>query len=200
MTTNFLEKLWPEKPDAYLSTWMKSTGAVKFFHTSEFDKAYDYMLSNSQYDDVYYTVGLLSKPPAKGRGAAKDVLYLPCLHADFDLLKEQNVHAQHALPRDLEELREFLDEADIPEPNVMVNSGNGVHAYWLTETPFALDTDEDRKMAATTLKGFQQAIIAEAQRSRGWKFDNTGDLARVLRFPGTLNHKTNPAKRVEIIQ
>ena len=200
MTTNFLDTLWPAKPDAYLSTWMKTSGAVKIFHTSEFERASDYMIANAKYDDVYFTVGLLSEPPTKGRGAAKDIGFLSCLHADFDLLNDNNVHAKSALPTNSDELRGFLDELSIPTPSIMVNSGNGIHAYWLMEQPLKLDSEDARKTAAGTLKGFQQVIIAEAQRSRGWKFDNTGDLARVLRFPGTLNHKTDPAKQVEIIR
>ena len=36
--------------------------------------------------------------------------------------------------------------------------------------------------------------------SRGWSLDHTHDLARVLRLPGTLNHKTNPPRMVSLLK
>ena len=33
----------------------------------------------------------------------------------------------------------------------------------------------------------------------GWKLDGTADLCRLIRIPGTLNHKFDPPRPVEII-
>ncbi|MGV1790347.1 hypothetical protein [Rhizobium sp. A37_96] len=196
--SNFLKCLWAEPPEGYLSTWTKRNN-IRFFHSTEMEEADAYMKAIANQDDVYFTVGLLGKPPASGRGSANDVNYLPCVHADFDLFSDQNAHAKTALPKSMDELRDFMVEVSIPQPSFMVNSGNGAHAYWLFPEPLDLRDQDRRVKAKMTLSSFQKTIIKLAKARRGWDFDNTGDLARVLRYPGTKNHKTNPPKNVEVM-
>jgi Protein of unknown function (DUF3631) len=76
-------------------------------------------------------------------------------------------------------LAHFCTRHAIPVP-VLVDSGHGVHAYWpLTE---ALTTD-DGKLYSEKLK---TVCIA-----KGLLMDVTvpGDIARILRVPGTMNYK-----------
>jgi hypothetical protein len=197
-TENFLKRLWSNPPGGYFATWTKSN-ATRFFASSEVEEADAYMKAIANHEDVYFTVGMLRQKPARGRGAASDVVYLPCMHADFDLLGDLNVHAKTALPKSVDELCAFLSEVSIPKPTTLVNSGNGVHAYWQLKQPMDLRDTADHRKGAEMLSGFQRAIIQLAKDRRGWHFDNTGDLARVLRYPGTKNHKTNPAKNVEVL-
>jgi hypothetical protein len=200
MPSSFFDLIWPERPDAYLSTWLKRTKATRFFPTSALDEAERYMSAMSETDDVYFGVGLFATLPAKGRGASKDVAFLPAFHMDFDIAPVGgNVHAKSKLPRSIEEVRGFLADEGVPAPTVLVNSGNGLHAYWPFDRILDLREADARSKAATDLKAFQRVIITLAKRSREWDFDNTADLARVLRWPGTLNHKSNPPKRVEMI-
>ena len=42
--------------------------------------------------------------------------------------------------------------------------------------------------------------MIEKGQDRGWKLDNTSDLARLLRVPGTFNHKKSPPQEVFIIE
>jgi hypothetical protein len=49
-----------------------------------------------------------------------------CLWADLDHCTDE------------EALQRCLD-ANLPEPSIVVNSGNGVHLYWLLDTPFLID-------------------------------------------------------------
>lgn len=163
------------------------------------EQADAYMKAIANHDDVYFTVALLGKPPASGRGSANDVTFLPCVHADFDLFSDQKAHAKSALPKGMDELRDFMTEVGIPQPSFMVNSGNGAHGYWAFPEPLDLREQEGRAKAKAILSSFQKTIIKLAKARRGWDFDNTGDLARVLRYPGTKNHKTNPPKNVELI-
>ncbi|QGG89027.1 hypothetical protein GH983_00370 [Agrobacterium sp. MA01] len=196
--SNFLKCLWPNPPEGYLSTWTKRN-AIRFFRSTEFEEADAYMKAIAAQDDVYFTVALLERPAAHGRGSANDVSYLPCVHADFDLFSDQSAHAKTALPKSMDELRDFMAEVGIPLPSVMVHSGNGVHAYWLFHEPLDLRDQDRRAKAKMTLSSFQKTIIKLAKARRGWDFDNTGDLARVLRYPGTKNHKTKPPKKVEVM-
>lgn len=71
-----------------------------------------------------------------------------------------------------------------PEPQIVVDSGNGYHAYWLMDDiyPFA--------QLREVMKGFH--LIAGA--------DKTYDKSRILRVPGTLNYKTDPPNPVRILR
>src|SRR5262249_53490775 len=60
--------------------------------------------------------------------------------------------------------------------------------WWLFEKPWIFADDKDRQAAQQLVQGWTREIRQRAE-SRGWKLDNVSDLARVLRAPGTLNHK-----------
>lgn len=199
MQSKFVDLLWSEQPDAYLSVWAKKSNSTAFFKLSDIDQAEAYMTSLGGVDDVYFTVGLLRQPPRSGRGTASDIAYIPAFHMDFDIAPQgDNVHAKSALPGTLDELLAFLSEIDAPKPTVLVNSGNGIHGYWGFEQPLHIPDADQREKVAGQLKDFQKSIIELARIRRGWNFDFTGDLARVLRWPGTFNHKTRPPRPVEI--
>jgi len=88
-------------------------------------------------------------------------------------------------------LKKLCHEAELPEPNTLINSGSGIHAYWsLTEfVPKDQWQDYARKLKAVTAKfGF----LADPSR--------TADIASVMRIPGTLNHKYQPPKPVTVLQ
>jgi hypothetical protein len=70
-----------------------------------------------------------------------------------------------------------FNEADIPMPSIVVNSGSGVHAYWLLEAE--LKSPATRSRIAVMLPYFY----------RSFGGDHVHNLSRVLRLPGTLNYK-----------
>jgi len=134
-------------------------------------------LPNSQ-SNVYFGVH-----PAKSKGTAKtrakiaDIAAINCLFAEFDA-------------KDFEGGKtESLTHAALlqPSPSVIIDSGNGYHAYWLLKKTFKLESDQDRNQA----RELQAAWVAFVGGDPGAK-----DLARVLRIPGTNNHKTDPPKPV----
>lgn len=63
-------------------------------------------------------------------------------------------------------------------PSIVVDSGNGIHAYWL------LNKLEPFSRVQPLMKGLQSAIGS----------DHVHDAPRVLRLPGTRNHKDCPAE------
>lgn len=67
-----------------------------------------------------------------------------------------------------------------PAPSAIVDSGGGYHCYWLLSEPWVLDSDERRDAA----RRLQAAWVLWAGSDAASK-----DLCRVLRVPGTLNHK-----------
>jgi putative DNA primase/helicase len=75
-------------------------------------------------------------------------------------------------------------------PSVVIDSGGGYHCYWLLDQPFAIETDGDRQYAANIQTAWNQYVGGD---------HTVHDLARVLRIPGTLNHKYSPPSPVEIV-
>jgi len=87
-------------------------------------------------------------------------------------------------------LQEFLQAQNVPSPTFIVNSGGGLHAYW------AFDQDVAVAQWAPMARGFKTLCLAN-----GLMIDPaiTADAARVLRAPGTHNHKQAPARPVQIL-
>lgn len=66
------------------------------------------------------------------------------------------------------------------QPTALINSGGGYHAYWILHEPLFLTDDATRKKADKLQKDFVKAVGSD---------DGAKDLARVLRVPGSHNHK-----------
>ena len=66
------------------------------------------------------------------------------------------------------------------DPTIVVDSGHGIHAYWVFCRPFTIQTDTDRESFEGMLKAIYQAVGADAVQ----------DVSRVLRLPGLLNVKS----------
>jgi hypothetical protein len=81
----------------------------------------------------------------------------------------------------VKELRGFCKALSLPKP-VIVDSGGGIHAYWILDEPVSMD---DWKPVALS---FRQACI-----DHGLRIDPkvTGDGARVLRTPNTYNTRSD---------
>jgi hypothetical protein len=87
-------------------------------------------------------------------------------------------------------LNAFCAKVGLPAPTHIVNSGSGIHAYWV----FDKFLDRDRwQTYATKLKALMKAHGLLVDPSR------TADIASVLRVPGTLNYKYNPPRPVTLM-
>lgn len=76
------------------------------------------------------------------------------------------------------------------EPTAVVDSGGGYHAYWLFDSPVYFNNDEERNE-------FSQLQWRWVKFTGG--DDGAKDLARILRLPGTVNHKYDSKPIVEFI-
>lgn len=130
--------------------------------------------------DVYAGVA-----PRRGRrGDAAGAAVLAWLFADVDA---EGLAAARAL------LAAALARHGLPDPAILVASGGetgGLHAYWPLADPLALDAPEDRARAAALLRRLARSIGADPACC---------DVARVLRVPGTLNHKRNEPRPVTLL-
>jgi len=144
--------------------------------------------------DVYYGLGgSMGDIADNNRPLANNVSFIPALWMDIDILGP--AHKQTDLPATVEEAHSILP--DFLQPSITVWSGNGMHMYWLLKEAWTFDTQEEN-LRASNLMIRLQAYIKSLAQERGWKFDSTADLSRVLRVPGTINHKLGQKQPVYI--
>ena len=122
------------------------------------------------------------------RGLETTVTAIPGLWMDIDVAGPN--HAQSDLPGSVEEALELVNSFPLP-PTVVVFTGGGIHAHWLFRELFVFEEPDERDAAKQILTRLQYTLQDRA-KSRGWKLDSTYDLSRVLRPPGTFNHKGEP--------
>lgn len=72
----------------------------------------------------------------------------------------------------------------VPAPTVLVSSGAGFQGWWLLDEQARVSVDEAERFTSGWC-----AMLAERAARLGYHLDKTGDLARVLRLPSTVNHK-----------
>ena len=144
--------------------------------------AIDNLLENKY--DVYFGC---AKYKEKGNRLKTNATYFKSFWLDIDCgeLKEYKTQAEGAAA-----LAEFCDTVGLPKPT-LVNSGRGVHAYWLLENDI---TSEEWKPVAETLKALCSAKGLHADPAV------TADESRILRVPGTLNFKSDPPTEVKVLK
>ena len=195
-TLDFLQTLYNIAASGYLTIWTMPDKKMAYFPVTDLPKAVKYAESRFDTHDVYYGVGLRWERLGKHqRGGNDDVSVIPALWTDIDILGA--AHKETALPPTADAALEFLDNLPL-KPSIVVSSGNGLHVYWLFDKPLGIATEAHRANIAGALRGWQ-TYINDAARERGWKLDNTSDLSRVLRVPGSVNHKNGGNAEVTVI-
>lgn len=140
---------------------------------------------NQRMLNVSYSMGLLDHQLGTyERAKDVDIVAIPCLWCDIDV--KSKVHGQkEKLAPDIKTARAFLPP-ELP-PSIVVNSGYGIHGYWILETLFDIKNETDRRRAKKMLEHLQAIIRARAGE---YFIDNTSDLSRMLRLPETVNWKS----------
>jgi hypothetical protein len=115
-----------------------------------------------------------------GKRLAENAAAVPALWVDLDPAKEATA-AELAAWREAAALKL---STFTPAPSVVVFSGRGFHGYWCLAEPVRLEGPERSRLAARVVS----CNKALEDRLKG---DTVGDLARVMRLPGTVNPKPN---------
>ena len=150
----------------------------------------------SDAENVYFGLHPMDHAPRPGgRARAEEITGVAFLHGEYDI--RGHGHQETKLPETQEEILDFLHALEQP-PSIIVTSGNGVHTYWLLED-YVPVTEDNRDKIRRIMRGHEKHTHRLAAE-HGWKFDTVSDLARILRVPGTLNHKNTPPGRVEVIE
>ncbi len=196
-TKDFLSEIYKGCDAGFITLTSLPSRQTKWFKVGEIDKVVKMTENVGQKTNVFFGVGLRNKVlPNNLRGSEKDISCITTLYADIDV--KGDAHAQKALPETINDAVSFLNNLKI-KPSIIVSSGNGIHSYWLLDKPFKIETEEDKNYVAHIFKGFGKYVNCEA-KNLGWRLDNVYDLARILRVPGTINHKLKNNVKCEVIQ
>lgn len=195
-TDKFLTALFGNLESGNLYLWTMPDKKTWSFPTDDLKTMISAAQAIQDERDVYYGLGgSNNKIPENERPLANNVSFISALWMDIDILGP--AHVQKDLPATVEEAVSILP--DFLQPSITVSSGHGLHMYWLLKEAWIFDTQEEN-LRASNLMIRLQAYIKSLAQERGWKFDSTADLSRVLRVPGTLNHKLKQKQPVYITQ
>ena len=192
----FLSQIWAGADKGFISLVSKNKNGIfpAFGDITSVPELIDAFAERAGSADLYHCMGILDSRPEKGRSTENDMIAIPGLWIDLDC--QEGTHNAAELPN-REEALELIHDLHL-RPSFTVWSGGGLHVYWLFKRPFYFVTPSERQAAKELSSRFQNFIICRG-REKGWKIDNTSDLCRLLRLPGTFNHKKEPV-RVEILE
>lgn len=171
MSAEFLSTLWLPEP-LLGELRLIHDGEVKQQFHADPERAYESALGWDGLGwDAYF--GVLNR--VRESGKAEDcVANTGVLWADLDAKNIGGTHMAALMA---------LQKADMA-PSILVDSGHGLHCYWLLRAPVAFDR------AAAAMKGIARQIGG----------DHVHDAPRVLRIPGTHNHKYGQEIPVRLLQ
>ena len=185
-----LEDMLPPGQDILLWFLHPQTGATEshFIRTA----AEGVALAEAHTDwHAHYGVGTRphqSTPRPSWRGTEQDVVGLFEVQLDIDIASPI-AHKVSNLPPDIPSAMKILEAFPTP-PTLIIFTGYGLHAIWLFKEIELLESTADR-VAAKDAVARVQNWARKAASAHGWALDATHDLSRVLRLPGTKNHKSS---------
>lgn len=139
--------------------------------------------------NIYFSPGMNANCEHR-RWEIPEIIGIPGLWVDIDIYNPI-AHKKDNLPKSIEDAMNLLLD-NIP-PSIVVHSGYGLHVWWVFKEAWYFESQEEKEQAQELLTNLQ-ANIRQRAAAQGWHLDNTSDLARVMRIPGTLNYKlsSNP--------
>ena len=133
-----------------------------------------FFMSYHLHEHAYF--GVATRRDGSG-GSLENCAHLPALFVDLDFKLTPEPAARQRL-------------AECPfAPSAIVQSGGGLHAYWLLSEPLDLQDREDRARAVSLLRRVAHFLDADLQAA---------EPARVLRLPGTQNFKYDPPRQAVV--
>jgi hypothetical protein len=185
----FLEALFRASPDdLYILIWTLPDKQSYWFQHLDEAAAQVRLLGRER--DTYVGMALApriftGRNGGPARCPAHETAGIGALWADIDVAEggahKKNVFASRA------EALEFVRALPL-EPTMIVDSGYGFHLYWCFKEPWVFLSAADR-MEAEVLAIRWRDTLKERGRRAGRVVDSVGDLARVMRVPGTFNFK-----------
>lgn len=126
-------------------------------------------------DGMGVYAGVSTRRIGSPTGSRRDLCQTPAVWVDIDARK---------LGLSFGDVIQALETAPL-RPSILVDSGNGIHGYWLLKEPLTVDTEADDAFEN------EERIVAVLKQLAGVFAGDIKccELARILRLPGTLNSK-----------
>lgn len=175
----------------YIALWRSDTKLTRWVENkpdlTEIDDAA--FASRSTAHDLYFGCSLQGQPSA-GRGTATTCTVVPGLWADIDYAeKPDQTEAARKKNYPPRAVAERVIDSMPGKPSLIVETGGGIHAYWLFDEPYRIDDGEERTRIAALVRSWQGLIKTRLIKAGMYGIDSTHDLSRVLRLPDTVNTK-----------
>tara|TARA_Y100001973_G_C5208374_1_gene343416 strand:+ start:5909 stop:8791 length:2883 start_codon:yes stop_codon:yes gene_type:complete len=135
--------------------------------------------------DIYVAVATFN---GDGRRTKEKAKAIKCFFVDIDCGEKKPYKTQE---EGTLALKKFCKKTNLCKPSLIINSGNGLHVYWVLENEI-----ETSKWVGIA-ESLKSSCISE-----GFLVDNavTANAAQILRVPETLNFKNNnDPKPVEVL-
>ena len=184
MLKEFYTKAMPDEGVYCVAYNIPNTDAYIEEYADSLDEAVELINTNKKMNrNTFMTMSTLKE---KKRIAA-NTLYIKSLYIDIDVGETKDYATQKEA---LLNLSKFLEATKLPLPSV-VNSGNGIHAYWFLKQQLSR---AEWKPIADQLK--------ELCVQHDLKIDRaiTGDSVRLLRCPDTNNFKKTPPRPTLVLR
>jgi hypothetical protein len=122
----------------------------------------------------------MGNPTYKGERTHPNVDKLQCFWYDADIKRDGDGKDPSRCFISLNDVKNWLIDLTIPQPNLAVRSGYGVHLYWVIDHAYT-------RVEWQTRADWVKAMLI-AHKAPG-DVQITGDASRILRPPNTRNHK-----------
>jgi hypothetical protein len=137
--------------------------------------------------DIYFAINPIRFK--NNRAKQKDITAAAWLHVDFDPPAD--------IKNDPVKLADWRRRPppwpNLPKPTLIIDSGRGFWFYWKLHTPIVINGEVSK---IQLFKDYFRGIEA-AFKSAGVIIDGAcGEISRIGRLPGTINHKTGTIARV----
>ncbi len=184
---NFLNNVVEINGDSLLEIRTISQSNVVFNQFfSDIEKALSFIGSKKSTDNIFFGV---SSRKNDSSGKKANCYKLNALFVDIDCGSDG--HKKESMFKSKQDALDFIDNMHgIPKPSIIVDSGNGLHLYWLLKQPITFDSDKDINRTEGLLK--KLSLIFGG--------DSAYDISRVLRVPVTFNYKTKSPKQCKILE
>jgi hypothetical protein len=213
-TERFFRLLWPNADDpstparGRINLWQLQGRSSSWVDVRDTAEAAAIVERQARRHDVYAATALIDLDARKRqaaienrgevdpkaiRGTSATASALPGAWLDVDVGGPIHgpAHKNTNLPPTYEAALALIAETIPLRPTLIIDSGHGLYAWWLFAEPWQLEDDRDREEAADLVYRLQRTF-QERAKAHGWEVDGTADLARVLRPPGSINHKLAP--------
>jgi hypothetical protein len=178
-----------KKVDAHNKKWFMSGWPYK--DVTNFVNRVGWVLTvPNKFQDQWFCTSLQARAGKTKKGKDK------AQKSSMDALKQKSIFVDVDIKHyagEKEALTAILDfqkKVGLPPPSAIVHTGGGFHVYWISNT--ALLPHEWQPYA----QGLKALLLTNNVKC---DLVVTGDIARILRVPGSLNYKYDPPRSVELL-